>query len=240
MQCKQPPGFCPSPGSGGCVSDLLSRGKWQICHLPFPELWKQAVQKPNPNQGKRSVPRPRSWGLREALGDPMPKNAVPAEGDPHYWRDAHGGQPCTHLLQLLPLQSAPNPCRGTKQSWEAKGGCAHLRGCLWSPGHSHPAPSIPGCCWCQAAPAWAQPRAATGALVPSDAIVPAHACALSSPNNGWGNATCSQHLEGGEEGGTSLATVSTKCRQPLSLQLRCSNGQNPPILNRAEGQEMLC
>lgn len=168
----------------------------------------------NPNEGKSSVPG--TWGLREALDDPIPKDGVPAQGTPpllqgYPWWTALRPPSTAAPFAKCPF-SAPNLCRRAKQSlfpeWEAKGGCAHLRGCLWSPGHSYPIPSTPGCCSAAGARLLPHGHSQGQLQVPSSlqvllsqlmpALCPPQTMAGAMP-------PAASTRDGGEEGWTSLA-----------------------------------
>lgn len=198
----------------------------EMAKLPSPFSQTQESGSPNKIQIKgRAMCQDQGPGgsLRGALGVPLPKDGGAGSGDPSCLQGCpgvHGPAPvfCSRSLCKTPIFS-PKSCGGEKlsvsQSGKQSGDAPIWRECPWSPGHSYPAPSSLGrqhpwvlrCCWCQAAPArvgsaQAQPRAAVGALVPAGAIVPvgaivpAHAQALSSLNNGRGEATRSQHPAG--------------------------------------------
>lgn len=215
----------------------------EMAKLPSPFSQTQESGSPNKIQikGRALCQDQGPGGFGGLWVSPCLRMGEPAQGTPHACRDAPACTAPRPRFTAAPFAnppfSAPNPCGGEKpsvsQSGKRSGDAPIRRERPWSPGHSYPAPSSLGrqhpwvlrCCWCQAAPArvgsaQAQPRAAVGALVPAGAIVPvgaivpAHAQALSSLNNGWGEATRSQH-PGGRGGGRDEPS---RCSPPPKIQ----------------------
>lgn len=190
------PVFCPSPGSAGRVSDLLSRARRQSCPVPF--------QTPEPVSSDKAQTKGRAQGQGPGLRG-IWVSPCPGVGD------RPRGPPCARVLQPLPFQNVhfqpQTPMEGRSRVCPgagSDGGCARPEGRPWSPAPGRAAPlgaavlPLPG--GSSAGRVIESPAgAAASAIVPAGAIVPcSRARALSSPNNGGGEATTASAMREGQ------------------------------------------
>lgn len=188
--------FCPSPGSAGRISDLLSRARRQSCPVPF--------QTPQPVSSDKAQTKGRAQGQGPGLQG-IWVSPCPGVGD------RPRGPSRTCVLQPLPSQNVhfqpQTPMEGRSRVCPgagSDGACARPEGRPRSPGPGRAAPLgaavllLPGSS--SAGQVTESPAgAAASAIVPAGAIVPcSRAQALSSPNNGGGEATTASAMREGQ------------------------------------------